>query len=182
MFMAPPHGQKILDSSLLILAATNLESKQEQESHHQTEQPHSLRQGKTKNGEGEKLALQGGIPGIANNQGAKDTANSSTRSGNTNSSSSSTNVLGSLINVIASSRGLDAADLVGNGGDRRLGCNVNGADAAVGSNVGVRGLLPGSSQWPQSGAGEQAHASSRGLGNLGAGNHLEIFLSPKDRR
>jgi len=93
----------MLISSFVQLDDLYLESEQEQESHHKAEKTHSLGQSKSKNSKGEKLALQGGVPGIADDQGAEDTANASTGSSHTNSGSTSTNVLGSLVNVVAGS-------------------------------------------------------------------------------
>lgn len=46
----------------------NLECEQEQEGHHQTEETHGLRQGKTQDGIGEQLLFQRGVPGIANDK------------------------------------------------------------------------------------------------------------------
>lgn len=55
-----------------------LECKQQQERHHETEQTHGLRQGKTQDGVGEELLLQGGVPGIANDEGTEHCADAST--------------------------------------------------------------------------------------------------------
>lgn len=50
------------------LTSLSLEGKQQQESHHETEQTHSLRQGKSQNGIGEELLLKGWVTGITNDQ------------------------------------------------------------------------------------------------------------------
>lgn len=54
-----------------------LESEQQQEGHHQTEETHSLGQGKTQDGIGEELLLQRGVAGVADNQTSEHTPNSS---------------------------------------------------------------------------------------------------------
>ena len=51
-----------------------LESEQEQESHHEAEKSHSLGQGESQNGKGEELSLEGGIPGVADDQRAEHAA------------------------------------------------------------------------------------------------------------
>jgi len=158
-----------------------LESKQQQESHHEAEQAHSLRQGKSQDGEGEKLALERGVPGIADDEGAEHAANASTRSGHTDGGGTSTNVLGSLVNVTAHSRGLQAADLAHDGG---LSSNLQRADATVGSHVATGLLLDshGAAKRPQGRAGEEAHASCGGLGDLSGSNHFDcLWLSGRQR-
>lgn len=54
-----------------------LHGKQDEERHHQTEETHSLRQGKAQDGVGEELLLQGGVPGIANDEAAEHCSDSS---------------------------------------------------------------------------------------------------------
>merc|ERR1719251_571447 len=82
-----------------------LESEKQQEGHHQTEEPHSLGQGKTQDGVGEELLLERGIPGVADDEGPEDRADASTRSSNTNGGSSGSNELGSGVNVLLGSGG-----------------------------------------------------------------------------
>ena len=76
-----------------------LESKEEEESHHETEKSHGLRQGKTQNGIREELLFQGRVAGIADDQRAEDAADTSTRSGDSDGGSSSTNKLGGRVNI-----------------------------------------------------------------------------------
>lgn len=83
------------DSALNVL----LESEEKEESHHETEKSHGLRQGKSKNGIGEKLLLEGWVAGIADDEGTEDASNTGTGSSDSNGSSSSTNEFGSRVNV-----------------------------------------------------------------------------------
>jgi len=55
-----------------------LESEEQQESHHETEQTHSLGEGKAQDGEGEELAFQGRVASVADHQTAEHTADAST--------------------------------------------------------------------------------------------------------
>lgn len=85
-----------------------LEGEQQQEGHHKTEETHGLRQGKAQDGIGEQLLLQGWVPGIADDQAAEHTANTSTRAGDTDCSSSSSNELCRRVNVPLDCAGLEA--------------------------------------------------------------------------
>lgn len=86
-----------------------LEGKEQQEGHHETEQAHGLRQGKSQDGIGEKLLLQRWVAGVANDQTAEHTSNTSPRPGHPNGSSTSTNELGRRVNVPLHSTGLEAS-------------------------------------------------------------------------
>lgn len=55
-----------------------LEGEQEQESHHETEETHSLGQGEAQDGVREQLLLQGWVPGVADDQRAEYGSNTST--------------------------------------------------------------------------------------------------------
>lgn len=54
-----------------------LESKQDEEGHHEAEETHGLRQSESQNSIGEKLLLDGGVTGEANDQAAEYTSDSS---------------------------------------------------------------------------------------------------------
>lgn len=62
---------------VVFLKVNSLESEEQQERHHKTEQTHGLRQGETQNGVWEQLLLEGGVPGIADDEGAEDCSNTS---------------------------------------------------------------------------------------------------------
>lgn len=55
----------------------NLHGEEDEECHHQTEETHSLRQSKAQDGVGEELLLEGGVPGIANDEAAEHCSDSS---------------------------------------------------------------------------------------------------------
>lgn len=101
---------------------THLESEEQQEGHHETEQTHGLRQGESQDSVGEELLLQGGVAGIPDDEGTEHRANTSTRASHTHGGSASTNELGCRVNVPGSSGGLEGA------GDRR---RSNGADHSL---------------------------------------------------
>jgi len=62
----------------VVVDASRLESEEQQEGHHETEEPHSLRQGEPENGVGEELLFQTGVARIADDQTAEHTANTGT--------------------------------------------------------------------------------------------------------
>lgn len=55
-----------------------LESEQQQEGHHETEQTHGLRQGESQDSVREQLLLQRGVAGVADDQGAEHCSDTST--------------------------------------------------------------------------------------------------------
>merc|ERR1719458_1338111 len=72
-----------------------LESEEQQEGHHQAEETHSLRQSKSQDGVGEQLLLERRVPGVADDEGPEDGADTSTRPSDSNGGSSSSDELGS---------------------------------------------------------------------------------------
>merc|ERR1719158_2607746 len=93
-----------------------LESKEQQEGHHQAEETHSLRQSETQDGVGEQLLLERGVPGVADDEGPEDRADTSSGPGNTNGGSSGSDELGSGVNVLLGSGGVDEAGGLHGGG------------------------------------------------------------------
>lgn len=87
----------------------HLKCEQQQEGHHQTEQPHGLRQGKPQDGIGEKLLFQWWIPCITNDKGAEYCSNSSTWTCNTYCGSSCPNKLCCRVNVSRYCGGLEVS-------------------------------------------------------------------------
>jgi hypothetical protein len=87
----------------------SLESKEQQEGHHQTEETHSLGQGESKNGVGEKLLLEGRVPGVADDQGAEDGADTSSGASDTDGGGTGSDELGSRVNVSGGGAGLQSA-------------------------------------------------------------------------
>jgi len=61
----------------LVPQRSRLESEEQEESHHEAEEPHGLGQSEPQDGEGEQLALQGRVAGVANHQAAEHAADSS---------------------------------------------------------------------------------------------------------
>lgn len=63
---------------VVFLRINCLESKQQQERHHKTEQSHSFRQGETQNGVWEQLLFQRGVPCVTDDEGAEHCSDTST--------------------------------------------------------------------------------------------------------
>lgn len=63
--------------AVVFLTINSLESEQQQEGHHKTEEPHSLGQGETQDGVREQLLLEGGVPGVADDEGTEHRSNTS---------------------------------------------------------------------------------------------------------
>jgi len=83
----------------------SLEGEEEEEGHHEAEEPHGLGEGEAEDGVGEQLLLQGGVPGVSDDEGAKDGADSSARSRNAHSGGASSDELGSGVDVGLGGRG-----------------------------------------------------------------------------
>merc|ERR1712168_725439 len=105
-----------------------LEGEEQEESHHKTEESHGLGESEAKNGVGEQLLLQGGVPGVSDDEGAEDGADSSSGPGNTDGGSASSDELGSRVNV-----------RLGGGGGEQLGSLHGGGAQAAGSGHGEAG-------------------------------------------
>lgn len=78
---APAHThtyRKQLHEKRMRSAARRLEGEQQQESHHKTEQTHSLRQGETQDGIGEQLLFQRWVSGITDDEGTEYWSDTST--------------------------------------------------------------------------------------------------------
>lgn len=103
-----------------LVVMVDLEGEQQQERHHQTEQTHGLGQGEAQDGVREELLLQGGVAGVADDQGAENRSNTGTRSSNTDSGSSGTDEFGRRVNVTAHSGRLEAPD----GGQQTHRCHL----------------------------------------------------------
>jgi len=89
-----------------------LESEQQEEGHHQTEETHGFRERKAQDGIGKQLLFQGWIAGIADNQTAKDTPNSSSGSGDTDGSRTSADKFGCRVDIPTRGTGLEGAELL----------------------------------------------------------------------
>jgi len=86
-----------------------LESEEEQESHHETEKPHSLGQSEAQNGVGEELLLERRVPCVADDEGAEDGADTGAGSGNAHRGSAGADVLGRRVNVQRPGRRLEGS-------------------------------------------------------------------------
>lgn len=95
-----------------MFAPERLESKQEEEGHHKTEQTHGLGQGEAENGVREELLLERRVAGIADDQATENRANASTGAGHTDGGSAGTDKLGSRIDITANQRGVQSAGLL----------------------------------------------------------------------
>ena len=88
----------------------DLESVQDQEGHHQTEETHSLGQSETQNGVREQLLLQGRVTRVADDQTAEHRADTGARTGHTDGGSAGTDELGGTVDVPSDRAGLQTAD------------------------------------------------------------------------
>ena len=105
--------QRVLLPRPIVFPVSDLEGEEQEEGHHEAEQTHGLGQGESQDGVGEQLLLEGGVPGVADDQGAEDGADSGAGSSNANGGSASADELGSAVNVLAGSAGLDGAAVHG---------------------------------------------------------------------
>ena len=78
---------------------TNLQSEEDEEGNHQTEETHGFGEGKTQNGVGKELLLEGGVTGVSDDEGAENCSDSSSRSGDANGSGTSTDEFGGGVNI-----------------------------------------------------------------------------------
>ena len=70
----------------------------------------------TQDGVGEQLLLEGGVPGVADDERPEDRADTSTRSSNSNGGGSSSDELGSGVNVLLGSGGAEEVGGLHGGG------------------------------------------------------------------
>lgn len=88
----------------------NLESVQDQEGHHKTEQTHSLGQRKAENGVREQLLLQRRVTRVADDQTAKHRSDTGARTGHTDGCRTGTDELGRTVDVPSDRTGLQTAN------------------------------------------------------------------------
>jgi len=100
--------------------SSNLEGEEEEESHHKTEETHSLWQGESQDGVREELLLEGGVAGIADDEGAEDGSDSGSGTGHADGGGAGADELGGRVDVLARHGGGDGAALRAGGGGGRL--------------------------------------------------------------
>lgn len=111
----------------------HLEGEEKEESHHKTEETHGFGEGKAENGVGEKLLLERGVAGIADDQAAEDRSNTGSRASHADGSSAGTDELGSRVDISSDQGGVQTARLL-EGGDLVSGGSWSGnADAGQGA-------------------------------------------------
>ena len=86
-----------------------LEGEEQQERHHEAEEPHGLGQGESQDGVGEELLLEGGVPGVADDQGAEDGADAGAGAGDADGGGAGADELGGAVNVLPGGAGLEGA-------------------------------------------------------------------------
>jgi len=79
--------------------AHRLESKQDEEGHHEAKETHGLGESEPHDTVGEQLTLHARVAGVGHHEASKHGSDTSARSGNTNDCCASTDVLGSLIDI-----------------------------------------------------------------------------------
>ena len=97
----------------------------------------------TQDGVGEELLLERWVPGVADDEGPEDGADTSSRSSNSNGGGSSSNELGSRVNVLLGSGGVDeVGGLHGGGPHAPPGSHAEaGRDGETGNGGHVDGFL-----------------------------------------
>jgi len=107
----------------------SLEGEEEEEGHHEAEEAHGLGECEAQDGVGEQLLLQGGVPGVSDDEGAEDGADSSAGSGHADSGGAGADEL---------SGGVDVG-LGGRGGEELARLQGGGPDAPEGGQGEARG-------------------------------------------
>ena len=90
------------------------ECKEQQEGHHEAEEPHGLGQGEAQDGVGEELRLQGRVAGVPDDERPEDRPDARTGPSHADSGGASTDELGRGVDVIPGGRGLQGPRLRGN--------------------------------------------------------------------
>lgn len=89
----------------------NLESEQQHEGHHETEETHGFGQGETQDGVGEELLLETRVASIADDQAAEDCADTSSGTGDSDGGGTSADVLGGRVDIVSDGARLNRRDL-----------------------------------------------------------------------
>merc|ERR1712142_266740 len=89
--------------------ANNLEGKEDEESDHQTEETHSLREGKSENGVGEELLFQRWVSGITDDERTEHSSDTGSGASNTNGGGTSTNELSGGVDITSNWSGRNVA-------------------------------------------------------------------------
>ena len=87
----------------------NLESEEDEEGNHQTEETHSLGEGKAENGVREELLLEARVTGVADDERTEHSSDTGSGSGDADGGGTSTNELGGGVDVTSDWRGGDVA-------------------------------------------------------------------------